>query len=195
MNHLFNQPSLNGLIEIVVDGTDCAGKTPLVERLVDLFRVRGWSAIASAPFHALDPYSHWSKDPEGIARRLAKFKADFRREHPDVSIIVWDRGWPTVFVDTDNQLAREAFGNEAALTILLINSVETTIAKMRKYDLQAPYIVEPPVRGYLNRRYRLLARSTLAGLLVYEADKGGLFDYEIIEREAFDSLRSSKLIS
>ena len=82
-------------IEIVVDGTDAAGKTPLVRHLVKTIPASG-PVVAHAPYHVEEVYPLWDEDPVRAARIIVGHMAAFRDAHPDAEVIVWDRGWPTM---------------------------------------------------------------------------------------------------
>lgn len=172
-------------LEIVVDGTDCAGKTPLVEQLVAALTASGRSAVACCAFQALDPYDGWVVDALSTAAALASHCDTLRKNHADVDVLVWDRGWPTVFVDTENTEARAVFGRRADVTVLLLNSVATTEEKAKKHGLSASYITDPDIRRALNRRYRSIAHRFGKSLEVFIADPLGRFDYDVIVHHLF----------
>src|SRR5262245_61069160 len=94
-------------LEIVVDGTDSAGKTPCVEALCRTFgsdrQVR-----TCAPFRVQEVYPLWEREPRRAATIIRSIMDDFRRSNSAADLIIWDRGWPTVWVSTTDAAARGA---------------------------------------------------------------------------------------
>src|SRR5688500_78709 len=57
-------------IEVVIDGTNFGGKTPLVARLLELLAARGWSAGSASIYREGEVYDRWDDDPVGAAATL-----------------------------------------------------------------------------------------------------------------------------
>src|SRR5258708_7237560 len=128
-------------IEIVIDGTDCGGKTPCVEALR-----RAFATIASvricAAFRVREVYPLWETGPRPAAAIIGEVMDEVRLTDTS-DVILWDRGWPTVWVSTDDPVARNLLLPFPDLTILLLNSVETTHAKAAKNGLSAVWVTDP----------------------------------------------------
>lgn len=121
-------------LELTIDGTNFGGKTPLVSAVARRLAERG-SVACCNPLkeQPVDLYPLWGDAPDEAARRVADLMSA-RRETSRVDFLIWDRGWPTVHMATRRASAR-ALVPPRAPTFLLLNTVETTAAKVRKYGL------------------------------------------------------------
>lgn len=122
-------------IEVVIDGTNFGGKTPLVTRLLAAFAARGWSAASASVYREGELYSQWDDDPVGAATTILARMQAHRARLGHLDVLVWDRGWPTCFVSTRNAAARRLFLPLQPLTFILLNSAEATAKKVAKYAL------------------------------------------------------------
>lgn len=122
-------------VEVVIDGTNFGGKTPLVARLMELLAARGWSAGSAAVYREGEVYARWDDDPVGAAATIVSRMQSHRQRLADVDVLVWDRGWPTCFVSTRDAAARRLFLPLPRLTFILLNSAATTAKKVAKYGL------------------------------------------------------------
>ncbi len=122
-------------VEVVVDGTNFGGKTPLVARLLELLAARGWSVGSASVYREGEVYSRWDDDPVGAAATIVGRMQSHRARLADVDVLVWDRGWPTCFVSTRNAEARRRFLPLQPLTFVLLNSAAATAKKVAKYGL------------------------------------------------------------
>ncbi len=122
-------------IEVVIDGTNFGGKTPLVARLLELLAARGWSAQSASVYREGEVYAQWDDDPVGAAATILGRMQTHRERLADVDILVWDRGWPTCFISTRRAAARRLFLPLPPLTFVLLNSAAATAKKVAKYGL------------------------------------------------------------
>ena len=138
------------LIEVVIDGTNFGGKTPLVAKLLDKICDSGLRAETMAPYREREVYALWDVDPVAAAKTITDIMRQPRVVANDVTdVLVWDRGWPTCYVATKNAAARALFEPLPRLTFLLLNTDKTTERKVRKYGLaEATY-------PWMSRRHRL----------------------------------------
>jgi len=127
-------------VEVVVDGTNFGGKTPLVARLLGLLAARGWSAGSASVYREGEVYDRWDDDPVGAAATIVGRMHGHRERLADVDVLVWDRGWPTCFISTRSAAARRLFLPLPPLTFVLLNSAGATARKVAKYGL-APVVV------------------------------------------------------
>lgn len=121
--------------EVVIDGTNFGGKTPLVTRLVELLRGRGWRVEAASPYRETEVYPLWDDDPAAAAGEICRLMDAHRERSAGADVIVWDRGWPTCFVSTRSRDARRLFLPLPPLTFLLLNTATATEKKVKKYGL------------------------------------------------------------
>jgi len=124
-------------VEVVVDGTNFGGKTPLVARLLELLAARGWSAGSASVYREGEVYAQWDDDPVGAAATIVGRMQVHRERSAQLDVLVWDRGWPTCFVSTRNAAARRRFLPLPPLTFVLLNSAAATARKVAKYGLSA----------------------------------------------------------
>ena len=122
-------------IEVVIDGTNFGGKTPLVARLLELIAARGWLAASASVYREGEVYARWDDDPVGAAATIVGRMQAHRERLTDVDILVWDRGWPTCFISTRHAGARRLFLPLPPLTFGLLNSAAATAKKVAKYRL------------------------------------------------------------
>lgn len=123
------------LVEVVIDGTNFGGKTPLVERLREEFTSRGWSTGSASVYREGEVYARWDDDPVGVAATIVGRMQAYRERLAHLEILVWDRGWPTCFVSTRSAAARRLFLPLQPLTFILLNSAAATAKKVAKYGL------------------------------------------------------------
>lgn len=124
-------------VELVIDGTNFGGKTPLVARVLDHLVARGWSAGSASVYREGEVYSRWDDDPLGAAATIVARMRAHRERLADRDVVVWDRGWPTCFVSTRDAAARRLFLPLPPLTFILLNSAAATAKKVAKYGLSA----------------------------------------------------------
>jgi hypothetical protein len=106
---------------------------------------------------------------------------DFRHSSASADMIIWDRGWPTVWVSTTDSTARSALLPFPDLTVLLLNSMETTICKARKHGLQAIWASDPELVRRYHDAYHSLPREVNDGSLVtFFPEPNGRYDYAVI---------------
>jgi hypothetical protein len=173
-----------GPIDVVVDGTDGAGKTACVRFLVDRWRQRGLAAFSHAPYREQEVYPLWAAEPARAARIITGIMARFRAAHPSADVVVWDRGWPTAFVTTTDPGARAAFEPLPPLTVLLLSSTDRTRAKARALDLRGEWVRDDALVEHYNAAYHALGDAPSdRKLLRVLPDAAGTFDFEHIARE------------
>ena len=174
-------------MEIVVDGTDGAGKTTCVDFVVERLRRRGLPVTQCAPYREKEVYHLWESSPERAARIIVGVMSRFRSAHPD-DVIVWDRGWPTAFVTTDHALARSMFMPLPDLTILLLGTIEQTRANAQHRGAKGVWVTDDALLRTYNRAYhRLQEPSGHVMLRCYPGDSS-LFDFGPVAQELLDRL-------
>jgi hypothetical protein len=170
-------------IDVVVDGTDGAGKTACVRFLIDRWTRRGLAAVAHAPYREEEVYPLWAAEPERAAQIITRIMARFRTAHASADVVVWDRGWPTAFVSTTDPRARAAFEPLPPLTVLLLSSAERTRAKARALNLPGVWVRDDALVEHYNAAYHALDGAPAAReLLRAVPDASGTFDFEHIAR-------------
>lgn len=122
-------------IDVVIDGTNFGGKTPLVGHLISKLRAQGFRVETASPYKEVEVYSMWDANPIGAARIICERMQQHRARAADADVFVWDRGWPTCYVATANSAARSFFEPLPPLTFLLLNTAEVTQRKVHKYNL------------------------------------------------------------
>ncbi len=181
--------------EIVVDGTDCGGKTPLVHKLVQRFADDRVPVTTAAPFKDVEVYPLWKSDPLMAARRINDVICRFRDENRGKTVLVWDRGWPTVFVSTESRLARKACLPFPDLTVLLLNTEQTILEKVAKHRLTGEWLLQSETRRRFIAAYQALADNhEPADMIVYCADTDGRFDLEKIAADVVACFHRSTLM-
>ncbi|MDQ0290558.1 hypothetical protein [Oligosphaera ethanolica] len=167
--------------EIVIDGTDCGGKTPLVNTLVARLAAEGVSVAVAAPFREVEVYPLWETDPLCASQRINDVMQGIRKEHADREVLVWDRGWPTVFVSTDLPEARNLCLPYPHLTVLLLNTEQTILDKVAKHGLTGEWLLQPETRRrFIDAYHALAAEPESVPMRVYRADLEGRFELEQI---------------
>jgi hypothetical protein len=175
------------VIEVVIDGTNFGGKTPLVERLVERLEADGWRTSTASPYREGEVYGLWDDEPEEAARRIVARLREHREkaEEARAQVIVWDRGWPTCFVSTRSAAARRLFLPLPRLTYLLLNTAEATAKKVKKYGLSPE--VYPWMHGHRLRDaipYEELARLFADDLRVFRPTlEDDRFDLDLVAGE------------
>jgi hypothetical protein len=170
-------------IEVVVDGTDGAGKTACVRFLLDRWTRRGLVVASHAPYREQEVYPLWAAEPERAAQIITGIMARFRTAHPSADVVVWDRGWPTAFVTTTDPRARAAFEPLPPLTVLLLSSTDRTRAKARALDLRGAWVRDDALIEHYNAAYHALGDAPAdRKLLRAVPDVSGTFDFEHIAR-------------
>lgn len=167
--------------EIVVDGTDCGGKTPLVQVLVRRFEAEQVSVATAAPFKEVEVYPLWKSDPLTASHRICDAMRRFRQANRDKSVLIWDRGWPTVFVSTDLPEARNLCLPYPHLTVLLLNTEQTILEKIAKHKLTGEWLLQPETRRrFIDAYHALAAEPESVPMRVYHANLEGRFELEQI---------------
>jgi hypothetical protein len=167
-------------IEIVVDGTDSGGKTPCVEALCRAF-APDRDVHSCAPFRVQEVYHLWEREPRRAAAIIRSIMDDFRQASATADLILWDRGWPTVFVSTTDSAARTALLPFPELTVLLLNSMETTRRQAQKHGLQALWLDDPAlVRRYHDAYHALPGEVSERSVAAFLPAADGRYDYAAI---------------
>ena len=169
-------------IDVVVDGTDGAGKTACVRFLLDRWTRRGLAVASHAPYREQEVYPLWAAQPERAAQIITGVMTRFRTAHPGADVVVWDRGWPTAFVTTADPRARAAFEPLPPLTVLLLSSTARTRAKARALDLRGAWVRDDALIERYNAAYHALGAPADRQLLRAVPDASGTFDFEHIAR-------------
>ncbi len=176
-------------IEIVVDGTDSGGKTPCVETLCRVFAANR-IVRTCAPFRVRQVFHLWEREPQHAAATIRSIMDDFRRDSSAADLIIWDRGWPTVWVSTLDLIARRTLLPFPDLTLLLLNSMETTRRKVQKHGLQAIWVKDPLLMRRYHDAYHALPHEVGEGdLAAFFPDGDGRYDYETISEHARNKLQ------
>jgi hypothetical protein len=176
-------------IEIVVDGTDSGGKTPCVDALCRTFAA-GRDVRSCAPFRVQEVYPLWDREPRRAAAIIRAIMDDFRHASAAADLIIWDRGWPTVWVSTADLIARGALLPFPSLTVLLLNSMETTRRKAEKHGLQATWVSDPAlVRRYHDAYHALPFEVSEDNLAAVFPAPDGRYDYAEISAYARGKLK------
>lgn len=169
--------------EIVIDGTDGAGKSPLVSKLVTTLSNAGLRVGTQAPYRVREVYPLWESDSIRAASTIVGIMQTFRSQHPGVDVIVWDRGWPTAYVSTTSEQARALFLPFPDLTILLLNRDRPELAK-RHEGSAAVWLTDAKLRERYQAAYRRLPAEVEAlSLWVFHAGVEGHFDLEVIANQ------------
>jgi hypothetical protein len=175
-------------IEIVVDGTDSGGKTPCVEALYHTFSVDR-NVRTYAPFRMQEVHHLWDQEPKRAASTIRSIMDDFRHNSDSADLIIWDRGWPTVWVSTADAAARGAFLPFPDMTLLLLNSIETTNRKAEKHSLQAIWVNDVAlVRRYHDAYHALPREVNEINLAAFFPNGAGRYDYATISAYARNEL-------
>jgi predicted ATPase len=167
-------------IEIVVDGTDGAGKTPCVARLCARFRRRGLAVASHAPYRVHEVYPLWATAPREAARIVVDVMAELRARSSDAEVIVWDRGWPTAYITTDDACARALFLPLPTCTVLLLSSTERTRRQARKYPQAGVWATDEARVLRYNAAYHALEAPEPRAVLRFFPDANDTYDLEAV---------------
>ncbi len=168
----------------MIDGTDGAGKTPLVQTLCAALRERGHAVATHAPYRVEEVFPLWEREPRRAAEIITAIMRRFRAAHPR-EVIVWDRGWPTAWVSTDDPIAREAFAPLPAVTILLLSTTRRTRQKAVEHGSSRPWMVEDALVERFNAAYRGLAdQAPAARVLTFTPDQRDVFALDAVVEAA-----------
>lgn len=170
------------MFDLVIDGTDGAGKTPLVQQLIAHLSATH-SVATCAPYRVREVFPLWQSRPTQAAQIITEIMADFRSRHPD-DLIVWDRGWPTAWVSTTVAAAKAAFEPLPDLTVLLLNTTAVTRMRAAKHQSTAPWMTQEALIEGFNASYRDLAdHPPTPNLLTFYPDEHGRFDLDRCTQE------------
>jgi len=167
-------------IEIVIDGTDGAGKTSFVNFLLKKIRTRSLTVDTVAPYREQEVYPLWEQQPLQAAKIINGIIEAHRIRLQHLDCIVWDRGWPTAFVSTDNATARDCFNPLPTTTILLLGSTQKTRAKALQLNSPGEWVSDDALIDYYNIRYHALPQTYQQATLACYHDTNGLFEFELI---------------
>jgi len=167
-------------IEIVIDGTDGAGKTPCVEVVCARFRSRGLTVASHAPYRVHEVYPLWASAPEAAARIVVDVMDELRAKSTDAEVIVWDRGWPTAYVTTDDARARALFLPLPTCTVLLSSSTERTRRQARKYPHAGVWATDEARVVRYNAAYHALQAPEPSSVLRFFPDANDTYDLEAV---------------
>lgn len=127
-------------LELVVDGTDGAGKTSFVTHLLEHCRSLGLRTASYAPYREREVYPLWADEPERAAQIITEILDRRRAESAHLDVLIWDRGWPTAYITTDHPRARAAFLPLPPVTVLLLGTPEMTRAKVRTHGARGEWV-------------------------------------------------------
>jgi hypothetical protein len=166
--------------EIVVDGTDGAGKTSCVEFLAAWLRRRYRVAI-HAPYREVEVFPLWDFAPEEASHTIVTVMERFRAAHRDADVLLWDRGWPTAFVSTNDPRSRARFAPFPALTLLLLSTTARTHERARQKSNRGVWVTDPALMLRYHRAYHHL-RAPLASVSVrrFFPEADGMFDLDAV---------------
>jgi hypothetical protein len=162
------------MLEVTIDGTNFGGKTVLVDTL--LAKLSSVKTFVSNPFKELDVYSLWPTQPIEAARRIFRYMERLREQQEKTDVLIWDRGWPTIYMATRSVSARVLFPPTEP-TFLLLNTRETLNKKLKKYGLtkdKFPWMHGPTLPDETS--YEELAEQFKDQTKVFRPDENGLFD-------------------
>lgn len=165
--------------EVVIDGTDGAGKTLTVKSLAVLLKGKYTFAI-HAPYKQQEVYPLWESKPLEAAKIITSVMDAFRQKNKNVDMIIWDRGWPTAWVSTHDEVARKKFLPFPNLTVMLLNTPEITIEKAKTYGITNIWVTDPKLVKKFNEEYQNLGPETGANLLRFFPNEAGLFDIDAV---------------
>lgn len=178
------------MIEVVIDGTNFGGKTPLVLALLERIQSEGKNAVSASIYREEEVYSLWNDDPFEAATRIVSRMMIHRERAQETDVLVWDRGWPTCFVSTQNVAARRLFLPLQRLTFLLLNTDHATAKKVKKYGVSAekyPWMFHHRLQDEIS--YEELSRRFADDLRVFrptlEEDR---FDLELVSGEIWQEI-------
>jgi len=165
------------MFEVTIDGTNFGGKTVLVDTLLTKLSLASVKTFVSNPFKELNVYPLWPKEPIEAARRIFRYMEQLREQQQGkVDVLIWDRGWPTVYMATRNVSARILFPPTEP-TFLLLNTRETLNKKLKKYGItkeKFPWMHGPTLPDETS--YEELAEQFKDKTKAFRPDENGLFD-------------------
>jgi hypothetical protein len=170
-------------VEIVVDGTDGAGKTSFVHYLLDHCRWRGLRAASFAPYREREVYPLWAEDPERAAQIITELLAHHRATATDLDVLLWDRAWPTAYITTEHPRARAAFLPLPPVTVLLLGTPEMTRAKARAHGARGAWVLDEALIQRYHAAYHALQPPSSHRLLRALPDPAGRFDFPALARQ------------
>jgi hypothetical protein len=169
-------------IEIVVDGTDGAGKTSFVSYLLEHCQRRGLRAASHAPYRECEVYPLWAHEPERAAQIVTATLARRRAESAHLDVLIWDRGWPTAYITTDAPRARAAFLPLPTVTVLLLGTTEMTRAKVRVHGARGEWVRDEALIQRYAAAYLALQAPGDHRLLRAVPDSAARFDFAELAR-------------
>lgn len=162
--------------EVVVDGTDGAGKTTFVAHLATVLRSLGHTVEVHAPYREREVYPLWDTAPVEAAAVIAA-TMQRRRAAAASDVLLWDRGWPTAFVSTDDADARALFALPD-LTVLLLSTQNRTRAKAAMTPGAGVWVTDEGLVERYHRAYYGLLAPAGHRLLRFVADDDARFDVD-----------------
>lgn len=169
--------------ELVIDGTDGAGKTSLVRHLLEHCQRRGLRAAAHAPYREREVYPLWAREPERAARIVTEVIAHRRAERAQLDVLLWDRGWPTAYITTEDPRARAAFLPLPPVTVLLLGTPEMTRAKVRAQGARGEWVEDEALIQRYHAAYLSLQAPPGHRLLRAFPDASSRFDFAALTRQ------------
>lgn len=164
-------------LELVVDGTDGAGKTRFVHYLLEHCRRRGLRAAQYAPYREREVYPLWAEEPERAAQIITEIMARERSAGAHLDLLLWDRGWPTAYVTTESARARAAFLPLPAATVLLLGTMEMTRAKVRGQGARGEWVRDEALIQRYHAAYLALEAPAGHRILRAAPDARARFDF------------------
>lgn len=175
-------PAPPGPRELVIDGTDGAGKTSLVRHLLEHCQRRGRCAAACAPYREREVYPLWAREPERAARIVTEVMAQRRAERAHLDVLLWDRGWPTAYITTEDPRARAAFLPLPPVTVLLLGTPEMTRAKVRAEGARGEWVEDEALIQRYHAAYLSLQAPLGHRLVRAFPDASSRFDFAALTR-------------
>lgn len=175
-------PGARAPIEVVIDGTDGAGKTTCVESLIERWTRAGLRVARHAPYREREVYPLWATEPARAARIITAIMDRARAAAVHADLLVWDRGWPTAFVSTDDAAARAGFAPLPPLTVLLLGSVAATRRKASTAPPRGVWVRDDALIARYHAAYHALAAPAETRLLRALPDAASRFDLDAIGR-------------
>jgi hypothetical protein len=178
-------------LEIVVDGTDGAGKTTCVQFLVANLADLGLTVAQHAPYRSVEVYPLWDTAPAQAAATITAVMQQFRAAHPHADILVWDRGWPTAFISTTDLRAQALFAPFPAATILLLSTTGRTRDKARTKHAPGEWVTDDALIERYHAAYHQLTSPPGHPMLRYLPDDNNMFDLPVIRRDLLSVLEAA----
>lgn len=171
-------------LELVVDGTDGAGKTSFITYLLAHCAQRGLRAASYAPYREREVYPLWADEPERAAQLITDAIARHRAACRHLDVLVWDRGWPTAYITTEHPDARAAFLPLPPVTVLLLGTPEMTRAKVRAHGARGEWVEDEALIQRYHAAYLSLRAPVAHRLLRALPDAtSSRFDFPALLRE------------